>query len=177
MSSVATLDDLGISRDLSARSQAIASIPDDEFEGGDPVRYVVSLNLHRRHLSESQRQMVGARVATLQKGANQHSSIELSTFTQQEAAELLNVSTRNVATAAQPVGLQPRRAGAQARAADRGAGEGAQARHAEQRCRESRPAEFCGSGYTRRNPRHARHDGRHGPTRGQRTALTAACWP
>lgn len=52
------------------------------------------LNLHRRHLSESQRAMVAARLATLPKGANQHASIEAPS--QADAAELLNVSRPSV---------------------------------------------------------------------------------
>lgn len=65
--------------------------------GGDEstlVQFVVSLNLHRRHLDESQRAMVAGRLATLPKGANQHASIEAPTQTQ--AAELLNVSRPSV---------------------------------------------------------------------------------
>lgn len=67
-----------------------------EYAGDEAslVPFVVSLNLHRRHLDESQRAMVAARLATLRKGANQHASIEAPTQTQ--AAELLNVSRPSV---------------------------------------------------------------------------------
>ncbi len=60
------------------------------YEGDDPLGFVLSLNLHRRHLNESQRAMVAARVATLGRGQRQDrvdGSIDLST-----AGELLNVS-------------------------------------------------------------------------------------
>ncbi len=56
---------------------------------GSPVVFVVSLNLHRRHLDESQRGMVAARLSNLERGGNQHSSIELTS--QGRAAEMLNV--------------------------------------------------------------------------------------
>jgi ParB-like chromosome segregation protein Spo0J len=62
------------------------------YQGDDPVAYVVSLNLRRRHLSESQRAMVAAKLATLKLGDNQHSegpSIE-------EASRLLNVGHASV---------------------------------------------------------------------------------
>ena len=72
--------------------------PQRQYEGNDPVGFVVSLNLHRRHLSESQRAMVAAKLANMPahrpgKSANLQTS-------QADAADLLNVSTRTVAAAA-----------------------------------------------------------------------------
>jgi hypothetical protein len=64
------------------------------YEGNDPAAYVVSLNLKRRHLDESQRAMVAAKLATLQRGDNQHSPI--GETSQAQAAELLNVGKRSV---------------------------------------------------------------------------------
>jgi ParB-like chromosome segregation protein Spo0J len=64
------------------------------YTGDDPVAYVISLNLRRRHLDESQRAMVAAKLATLKLGDNQHAQI--CAPSQERAAELLNVSRRTV---------------------------------------------------------------------------------
>ncbi len=40
----------------------------DNFAGGDAVAYVISINLRRRHLNESQRAMVAAKLANLRDG-------------------------------------------------------------------------------------------------------------
>src|SRR6516165_2320641 len=68
------------------------------YQGDDPVSYVISLNLRRRHLNESQRAMVAAKLATLKRGDNQHSPI--GETSQARAAELLNVGKRSVERAA-----------------------------------------------------------------------------
>jgi N6-adenosine-specific RNA methylase IME4 len=69
-----------------------------QYRGKDPLAYVISANLRRRHLSESQRAMVAAKLATLKRGDNQHSPI--GETSQAKAAELLNVGKRSVERAA-----------------------------------------------------------------------------
>jgi hypothetical protein len=67
----------------------------ENYVGNDPVAYVLSRNAYRRHMSESQRAMVAARVANLKIGANQRSE----GLSIGRAAQLLNVSERSVARA------------------------------------------------------------------------------
>ena len=70
---------------------------------GSLVAFVVSLNLHRRHLSESQRAMVAAKLAVFAHGgdrkSNQVANLQLDSLSQATAAELLSVSPRSVAAA------------------------------------------------------------------------------
>jgi N6-adenosine-specific RNA methylase IME4 len=66
----------------------------------EPVSHVISLNLKRRHLDESQRAMVAAKVATLGHGQRQSGKFA-GVPTQQEMAALLNVSERSVRSAAE----------------------------------------------------------------------------
>ncbi len=56
-----------------------------EYEGAEPLAFVVSHNLHRRHLNESQRGMVGAKLANMNEGRPKTSAIAL--VTQKQAAE------------------------------------------------------------------------------------------
>ncbi len=66
-----------------------------EYEGDDPLAFVVSLNLKRRHLSESQRAMVAAKLSGFKVGDNQHSEgLPIG-----RASEMLNVGQRSVARA------------------------------------------------------------------------------
>lgn len=74
----------------------------EPFAGNDAaiLNLVISLNLHRRHLTESQRAMVAGELAKLPKGANQHGSIDpSSTLSRKEAAKALNVGEASVTRA------------------------------------------------------------------------------
>lgn len=83
----------GRNRYLAAR-ECGATLPTAEFDGADPLAFVISLNLKRRHLNESQRAMVAAKIAKQPKGANQHT--EISAPSQARAAEMLNVSVDSI---------------------------------------------------------------------------------
>lgn len=78
-----------------------------EWDGAGTIEaFVVSKNLHRRHLNESQRAMIAAKLATLRNGSNQYrkegGSIDLPSQATPaapaiaEAARLLNVSGASV---------------------------------------------------------------------------------
>lgn len=67
----------------------------EEYAGNDPVGYVVGLNLARRHLSESQRAMVAAKLANMKRGRPSEKA-PIGALNDAQAAELLNVSERTV---------------------------------------------------------------------------------
>jgi hypothetical protein len=62
------------------------------YDGDDPIGFVLSANLHRRHLNENQRAMVGAEIAKLTPGANQYTK----GISAEKAAKLLNVGTASI---------------------------------------------------------------------------------
>ena len=66
-----------------------------DFTGDDALAFVISRNLHRRHMDESQRAMVAAKIANMPIGANQHSQ----GMPIGRASALLNVSTQSAARA------------------------------------------------------------------------------
>ena len=76
-----------------------------QYLGGDPLSFVLSQNLHRRHLNESQRAMIAARLANMSKGRPKNASIEA--FSQPEAAKFLNISRASIQRAAQVLAQAP----------------------------------------------------------------------
>jgi putative phage-type endonuclease len=67
-----------------------------EYTGDDPLSYVLSKNLKRRHLTASQRAMVAAKLANMPVGQPKKYSANLRNTSQPEAAKQLNVSERSV---------------------------------------------------------------------------------
>ncbi len=69
-------------------------------EDTDPVAYVLSANLHRRHLLTSQRAMCAAKLAGLPVGANQHTkqgvSNDAPSLAAEQAADLFGVGRASV---------------------------------------------------------------------------------
>jgi len=62
----------------------------------DPLAYVITHNLHRRHLHQSQRAMIAAKMATLKHGQKKDDSDRSNELSQDDAARLLNVSVPTV---------------------------------------------------------------------------------
>jgi hypothetical protein len=63
-----------------------------------PLTFVVDLNLHRRHLNESQRAMVAARLANMVVGGREANAPigAIGAVSQDDAADKLNVARRSV---------------------------------------------------------------------------------
>ena len=70
-----------------------------DYEGDDPCGFVVSANIRRRHLDESQRALIAAKLANMTRGSNQHAPIGATSNAQ--AAVLLNVGHGTVERAKQ----------------------------------------------------------------------------
>lgn len=90
---------------LSYPGCGIAGVPPrfEEYTGDDPLGFVISKNLQRRHLSELQRAMVASNLANMRQVTHKRdaeSNPQICGFTtpvtQAKAAELLNVSDRIV---------------------------------------------------------------------------------
>lgn len=74
--------------------------------GADALGYVISKNMHRRHLDASQRALVAARLATMRQGERTdiaEPSANLRKVSQSEAAVILHVSERSVTSAAEVI--------------------------------------------------------------------------
>jgi N6-adenosine-specific RNA methylase IME4 len=71
----------------------------EEFKNGQsPISYVISKNLHRRHLNETQRGMIAGKIETMEHGGNRQDANLHLEITRKEAATMLNVSPRTIAT-------------------------------------------------------------------------------
>ena len=69
------------------------------WQGNDLLSFIISMNLHRRHLSESQRAVVASKLANMPAHRIDNKSANLRTsVSQSQAAEMLNVSERIVST-------------------------------------------------------------------------------
>jgi len=68
------------------------------YEGDDPLGFVLSHNLHRRHLTASQRAMVAASIVDWEHGLNQNTAGSANLPTR-KAAERLSISERAVIAA------------------------------------------------------------------------------
>ncbi len=106
----------GRNRYMCARDLCI-EYPRVEFAGADPLAFVISHNLHRRHLTESQRASIAARVANMPRGGAVYRSANLPTDDEPrlslseiaaargpmtstaDAARMMNVSERSVTSA------------------------------------------------------------------------------
>lgn len=80
----------GRNRYMAAREAGI-EYPLTDYTGDDPLGFVIAMNLKRRHLTESQRGMVHARLAKLPKGRPDENTA-IAAITQEQASRLLNVS-------------------------------------------------------------------------------------
>ena len=78
------------------------------FKGDDPLAFVLSVNLHRRHLSASQRAMIAAELSNLKNGQKTSSAnLPSRPVTQPEAAAKLKVSERSVRDAKKLIEEKP----------------------------------------------------------------------
>lgn len=72
----------------------------EEYEGDTPIEFVLSLNLHRKHLTTSQRAAIAAELATLPQGARTDLASNEARFSQSQAGVAMGVSRSSVQRAA-----------------------------------------------------------------------------
>lgn len=65
------------------------------------IRFIISTNIHRRHLTESQRAMIASELAKLGRGKPSDDNAQTCALSQAEAAEQMQVSRRSVQAARQ----------------------------------------------------------------------------
>lgn len=77
-----------------------------KFSGQSPLAFVVSANLHRRHLNESQRAIIAAKLSLANPGKNRHQQ----GLSSPKVAALMRVSTGLVNEAKRVIKLDPDKA-------------------------------------------------------------------
>lgn len=65
----------------------------------NPIAYVLSLNLHRRHLNETQRATIAAKIANMKEGRPSKDTPQICGVSTGKASEMLSVGTRTVESA------------------------------------------------------------------------------
>lgn len=70
----------------------------EQYTGSDPVGYIVSKNLHRRHLTETQRGVIGDKIANMRQGerTDLEPCTNLYKVSVDQAADLLSISRGTV---------------------------------------------------------------------------------
>lgn len=81
--------------DFTTITAAGVECPSRQYRGDDPAAFIVSLNLKRRHLTESQRAMVPARLTNMKEGRPSKTA-SIGAVSDAKAASMLNVGERSV---------------------------------------------------------------------------------
>lgn len=89
----------------------------EQYKGNNPLTFVVSANVNRRHLTDSQRAMIGAKMVTMKQGERTDTiaskgslepSANLPKVSQEDAALAMGVSTRSITTAVKILDESPK---------------------------------------------------------------------
>jgi ParB family chromosome partitioning protein len=68
-----------------------------QYQGDDPLGFVISANIALRHLTEAQRSMVAAKIANMRRGRPSNTDrIQTVSISQEQAADLLHVGRSSV---------------------------------------------------------------------------------
>jgi hypothetical protein len=81
-----------------ANEKLVPDLMFTEYKGPDPIAFVISANLKRRHLDVGQRAMIAAELATMRQGERTDKSPSPNSKSTETAAKELNVSPRSVVT-------------------------------------------------------------------------------
>jgi hypothetical protein len=90
------LDGRNRARAAAAAQVELSSV---NYDGDDPLEFVISKNLRRRHLRDSQRALIAARLANMPRGARTDRGKRLDSISTLRASQLLNTRARTVSNA------------------------------------------------------------------------------